>query len=370
MAVDYNDKRFQNVKSEETKALQNANNTYNNLINESNGLYQNLSNAAEEYGKTQSEIQQANTDFAIEQINQQKEWQKQDYTKEQKGAYADWQKQSNQYGVNAEQMAASGLNRTGYSESSQVNMYNTYQNRVAQARETYNRAVVEYDNAIKDAQLQNNAKLAEISYQALQTKLEYALNNFQTRSQLQQQQLAMQNEISNMYYNRWKDVLSQINTENALAEEKRQFDKQYALSKKAYSSSGRGSYSINPSGGGTKNGTIQQNNTSSKNTYGNSTATQQKSDYYAKNGYQPNYINNERLKSSGKKVYDVFSGEKTTKVTGLGSKGITPTAFGNQTIWTAGGRYYVWDGSSKSYVDVTDKYKTSVKEKVNFTWGE
>lgn len=254
MGVNYDDKRFTDVKTQEKQALQNANNTYNNLINESEKFYQDLSNATENYAKTQSEIQQANTDFAIEQINQQKEQQQKDYTREQKGAYADWQRQSNQYGVNAEQLASSGLTRTGYSESSQVSMYNAYQNRVSQAKDSYNRAVVEYDNAIKDAQLQNNARLAEISYQALQTKLEYALNQFQYKSQMKQQQLAMQNEISNNYYNRWKDVLSQINTENALAEQKRQFDKEYALSVKSLNAKSGGgggggnTPSINPKG--------------------------------------------------------------------------------------------------------------------------
>ena len=243
MAVNYDDERFKAVEKEQQTALNNVTNTYNNMINNSDKYYQDMTKAAENYGKQQTEIQQANTDFAIEKINQQKEQAQKDYTKEQKGAYVDWQKESNQYGVNAEQLASSGLRNTGYSESSQVSMYNTYQNRVSQARDTFNRATLEYDNSIKEAQLTNNAALAEIAYKTLSTKLELGLNQFNSKNQLLQQQLAAQQSVKDSYYNRWQDVLKQINTENALAEQQRQFDKQYALSKKASSSSSRKSSS-------------------------------------------------------------------------------------------------------------------------------
>ena len=238
MAVNYDDKRFKNVESQEKQALTSANNMYNTMINNSDNYYNQMQTAAENYGKQQAEIQQANTDFAIEKIEQQKDLAAKDYTREQKGAYADWQKESNQYGVNAEQLASAGLSRTGYSESSQINMYNTYQNRISQARDTYSRAVLDYDNGIKEAQLTNNAALAEIAYNALQTKLKLGLDQFQYKNELLSQQLQMQRSISNEYYGRWKDVLSQINTENSLAEEKRQFDKQYALSVSKLKSSG------------------------------------------------------------------------------------------------------------------------------------
>lgn len=244
--ANYEDERFKTVEQEQQTALNNVTNTYNNMINNSDKYYQDMARAAEDYGRQQAEIQQANTDFTIEKINQQKEQAQKDYTKEQKGAYADWQKESNQYGVNAEQLASSGLRNTGYSESSQVSMYNTYQNRVSQARDTYNRAIQDYDNGIREAQLTNNAALAEISYNALQTKLELGLNQFNAKNQLLQQQLAAQNDISDRYYGRWQDVLKQINTENELKEEQRQFNATLAL--KSSSSSGGSSGSSKNTG--------------------------------------------------------------------------------------------------------------------------
>lgn len=257
MAVNYNDERFQQVTREQNAALQNLNNTYNNMISQSDKFYQDQIKAAEEYGNRQAEIQQANTDFTIEKINQQKEQAEKDYIKEQKGSYADWQKQSNQYGVHQEQLAAAGLRGGGYSESSQVDMYNQYQNRVSQARDSYGRAVLEYDNGIKEAQLTNNAKLAEISYNALKSKLELSLSGFQYKNQLLANQISQTQALNDTYYNRWKDVLNQINTENALAEQQRQFNEQMALQRQAQAAS-----SVRVSSGGSSGGSSAIKNTS------------------------------------------------------------------------------------------------------------
>lgn len=227
--IDYTDQRFKNVEADKQAAIGNMENTYNDMISQSDKFYQDQINAAKDYASTQQELQQQNTDFAIEQINQQKDKANKDYTKEQSGAYTDWQKQSNQYGANAEQMAAQGMTNTGFSESSQVSMYNAYQNRVALARESYNNAVLNYDNAIKDAQLQNNAKLAEIAYNALQTELELALEGFQYKNTLLTDKANKLQELENTYYSRWQDVVTQMNTENAMAEQIRQYNESQKL---------------------------------------------------------------------------------------------------------------------------------------------
>lgn len=255
MAINYNDSRFQQVEQDKQNALNNVNNLYNNMVSQSDKYYQDQINASKDWAETQKENQQAQTDFTIEKIEQQKDWARQDYIKEQKGSYADWQKQSNQYGANAEAMATNGMTNTGYSESSQVSMYNTYQNRVATARETFNRAIVEYDNSIKEAQLANNSALAEIAYNALKTQLELSLQGFQYKNTLLQQQLAMQNETEDRYYNRWKDVQDQINTENALAEQQRQFNAQMALEReKLNREKAQSSLIANSSGGSSVSG--------------------------------------------------------------------------------------------------------------------
>lgn len=232
--VNYDDERFTQVEADKNAALTDIEKTYGGMIGESGKFYQEQIDATKQWADKQSQLQQEQTDFTIEQIEQQKAQAQKDYTKEQSGAYVDWRKQSNQYGTEAEKMASQGLTNTGFSESSQVSMYNTYQNRVSTARESYNQAVLNYNNAIKDARLQNNAALAEIAYQALQQQLELSLQGFQYKNNLILEQTNKKLEVDQMYYSRYQDVLEQINHENALAEQVRQFNENYALQVKEY----------------------------------------------------------------------------------------------------------------------------------------
>ena len=229
--INYDDERFKSVESEKNTALSQINNAYNQMINSSDQFYQAQQDAINDYKNTQTELQQQQTDFTIQQIEQQKGQANKDYLKEQKGAYVDWQKQSNQYGANAEQMAMQGLTSTGYSESSQVSMYNTYQNRVSTARETYNLAIQNFDNSITQARLANSSELAKIAYDALQQSLQLSLEGFQYKNSLILDQINKQQETEDRYYSRWQDVQSQINTENALKEQIRQYDEQLAYYK-------------------------------------------------------------------------------------------------------------------------------------------
>ena len=252
--VDYNDERFAKVESDKNAALKDVDNTYDPMINDSTQHFDEQIEAVKQWGETQKQNQQDQTDFAIEKIEQQKEQAHKDYLKEQSGAYVDWQKQSNDYGSNAEKMADSGLAHTGYSESSQVAMYNQYQNRVAVAREAYTRAVLNYDNAIKDARLQNNSVLAEIAYNTLQKSLELGMQGLQYKNSLVIEKANVKREVENNHYNRYENVLNHIYHEmsqaeqirqynETQAEQKRQFNETLALQKKNSSASGGSSRS-------------------------------------------------------------------------------------------------------------------------------
>lgn len=276
--INYDDTRFQQVEADKQAALSDVDKTYDSMISDTDKFVQQGIDASKHWADEQSRLQQERTDFTIEKIEQEKAQAKKDYTKEQSGAYVDWQKQSNQYGVNAEKQASAGLTNTGYSESSQVIMYNTYQNRVATARESYNLAVQNYNNAITEARLQNDSVLAEIAYNAMQEQFELSFEGFQYKNNMIKDKAAMKFQIDNEYNDRWQDVLSQINTENALAEEirqynesmaeeKRQFNEQMALEReqfeytKSKSSGGGGGSSGGGGGGGSKGssgGTIKK----------------------------------------------------------------------------------------------------------------
>lgn len=230
--INYDDKRFTDVESDKTEALSELEKTYGGMINNSDKYYQDQINASKQWANRQTLIQNQQTEFAIQKIEQEKAQAEKDYTKEQSGAYVDWQKESNKYGANAEQMAAQGLANTGYSESSQVAMYTAYQNRVATARQSFEITKMNFANAIKEAQLQNSSILAEIAYEAQKQQLELSLAGFQYKNQLLLDKADKKTAINNTYYARYQDVLDQINHENSLAESVRQFNEEQARKKK------------------------------------------------------------------------------------------------------------------------------------------
>lgn len=362
--INYEDDRFKQVEVDKKAALSDVENTYGSMISESDKYYQAQIDASKEWTDKQQQIQQDNTDFALEQIEQQKDQANKDYLKEQSGAYADWQKQSNQYGANAEQMAANGLSNTGYSESSQVSMYNTYQNRVAVARDSYNRAVLNYDNAMKDAILQNNAALAQIAYEALQQQLELSLQGFQYKNQLLLEQQSMKQQTEDRYYSRYQDVLNQINTENSLAEQVRQYNESMKLQREqmAYQKEqDNRNYQLqlqqlaeekrqfdakqSASGG------LMTNDEINKGYSGNVTNSAYWNGAYNKdckkfgtfsNGYQPKGI----------------SGHGTISKSGASYTFDTKTLYGQkqtvtQNVWTAeDNTYWYWDGAQNKYIQL------------------
>lgn len=235
--VNYEDPRFGKVESEKSQALTELEQTYGGMVEGVKDFYNAQIDASKQWADKQSQLQQAQTDFAIEQIEQQKEQAQKDYTKEQSGAYTDWKKQSNQFGVEAEQQAAAGMTGTGFSESSRVSMYNTYQTRIASARESYNIAVLNYNNAIKEARLQNNSALAQIALETFQKQLELSLQGFQYQNQLVLDQAAKKIELDSIYHNRYLDVLSQINTELSMAEQIRQYNEKMAEEQRQFNES-------------------------------------------------------------------------------------------------------------------------------------
>lgn len=232
--VDYTDKRFKDVAADEKVATQEVADAYDSMIGSADSFYQGQIDATKEWGEKQAQIQQENTDFLVEQQEQAKSKAYADYQKEQKAAYADYQKQSAKHGVAAEEMAAMGMTGSGYSESAMTAMYTAYQNRVSTARATYDAAVLNYDNNIKEAMLQNNAALAEIAYNTLQQELAIGLENMQYNNELLLAKMNEQQEVDDRYYSRWLDVQNQIQQENTLKEQARQYDESMAFEQKKF----------------------------------------------------------------------------------------------------------------------------------------
>lgn len=342
MASTTNDYRLTNVTNEKNNALNDMNNKYNTMISDSNSYYQNLINASKDYQNKQSQIQQENTNFTIEKLEQQKAKQERDYTKEQKGAYTDYEKAIDKYGVGAEEMASKGMSNTGYSETSKMTAFNTYQNRYATARQSYNDAIMNYDNSIKEARLQNNSALAEIAYNSLQKQLELSLEGFKYKNELIQQQFSNKMDIESLYETKYNNVLNQINTENSLAEQKRQFDAQMAENKRQFNS--QMSYKRSSSGSGGSESLTDGGGSSSG---------------YFSNGYQPDNVDGKKLSSAGKATKYFTFNKNQSKLA-------------SQNVWTANGKYYMWIGNGNNggdYVDVTSKVNSAKKKNQCVVWG-
>ena len=123
---------------EKQNELNKYNQTYDNLIAERNELTQNQQNYVDSWKETQTQIANDKLNQQVNLYNQEKEKAEKEYQKEAKASYIDYQKEVDRYGVSRENMVSNGLSNSGYAESSKVDMYNTYQNRVATARESLN----------------------------------------------------------------------------------------------------------------------------------------------------------------------------------------------------------------------------------------
>lgn len=210
MAKIEEDQRLQDIETKRDEALGKIEATYGGMIAESDKFYQDQIDASQAWEEQQKDFQQQQTDMAVDRIEQQKAKAEKDLAKEQSGAYVDWQKQSNKYGVEAERQAEAGLTGSGYSESSQVSMYNAYQNRVSVAREVFAQANLEFDNAIKEATLQGSVAMANIAYQAYQQRLQLALSGFEYKNTLLLEQLSREEAINAEYDSLWQSVYNQL----------------------------------------------------------------------------------------------------------------------------------------------------------------
>lgn len=229
--VNYDDERFKQVENEKQSELDKYNKTYDNLINERNNFTNQQQQLVDQWENTQKDIANQNLQYQKDLIEQQRNKAEKEYQNEAKASYIDYQKEVDKYGVSRENVTANGLSNSGYAESSKVDMYNTYQNRLATARKSLEDAGIEFDNAIREAQMSNNETLAQNALTALQNKLNIALEGFNYKTEQENNKLNWNNTINNNYYNRYKDVESQINYENETAEKIRQYNENMAYQK-------------------------------------------------------------------------------------------------------------------------------------------
>lgn len=351
----YEDDRYVANEEEKGNALTDNEQMYDGMIADTKEFYEGQMAEVDKIAKEQADNQQEQTDFAIEKIEQQKQQAQEDYTKEQKGSYVDWQKQSNAYGAQAEQMASQGLAQTGFSESSQVSMWNTYQNRIATARESLKRAEIEYDNMMKDAILQNSSALAEIAANAFAQKAALALEGFKYSNDLLTQKADREMQIQSMYESRGQSIIDQINYEEQMRYQQDQdrianerYERELSMQEEQWKVE-KEMYGI---GYDDDENIVFDQVTNSK--YWNGERAENVGGFgYFKNGYQPKGI---WVIHNGQKVPMKLSkyngGTKAGDIFGKDFANSSGVNVANQNIWTAGGKYFIWNGSKNKYEEV------------------
>ena len=208
-------------------------NKYANNIDQQNKLL-------DESQRIQNEQINENTQQILSEIERQRKYKEQDFNKEAKGAYSDYKHVINPYGVNAENAYSNGLGNSGYSETSKLNAYNTYQNRYATAKASTDRIMEDFNNQILQAQLEGNKELAQV-----------ALNKVNAQMSNLWQQLGLDATLTGnkVNYNQWLDEFNYKKEQDKLANEfaRQQFEyqKQQDALNRSYSRS-NSYYDYNP----------------------------------------------------------------------------------------------------------------------------
>lgn len=182
-----------------------------------------------------------NNKFVLDNIEQQRGYAKKDFQKEARGAYQDYQKLVNPYGVQAENIFSNGLGNSGYSETSKLNAYNTYQNRYATAKESTDRLMQDFNNQMTQAGLEANAQKAQFALQKLQTQMSNLWQQLDFDSTL------AQNKTS---YNQWLESFNYQKEQDRIANELAREQFEYQKQQDAIANSYRGSSGSSGSSGG------------------------------------------------------------------------------------------------------------------------
>ena len=226
------EERYAKVGTDKQNAINQSNQIYNDLLTNNTQLAQQQKDYINNWQTTQNEITDKNAKYQTELQNQNKLKAEKEFQNEavaSKNAYYDF---INPYGAQAEIQAQNGLSNSGYSETTKSSAWNTHQNRTAQARATLNNAIQQYDNAIKEIELNRDTTKSQYALQALQQQLDAALQEFNNSSQFKQNQLSNNQALNSEYNTRYDTLWNQINTEKQQAESVRQFEKNYALQEK------------------------------------------------------------------------------------------------------------------------------------------
>lgn len=214
----------------------------------------------------QRDIINQQTALNVAELQRNKDEIDKDVNKTNRALYAEYRKATNPYGANAEGLASRGLGNSGYAETTQTNLYNTYQKNITDTLNNARDLKSDFDFQMSKARQTGDITLAQNSLDILKNRMqlltqEYEMKNNRKQFLYQQerdrvsdnkwqQQWDYQKQRDSVEDSRWQTQFDYQKQRDAVADS--QWEKQYALSKKASASrsSSRSSSKKSSSGGG------------------------------------------------------------------------------------------------------------------------
>ena len=122
--------------------------------------------------KQQQDIVNKQTQMNVDELERNKTEVDEQAKKTNQGLYTEYKKASNPYGVNAEQTYAKGLGNSGYAETTQTNLYNTYQKNVTDTINNAQKLKSDFDFQISQARQNGDITLAQNALQIYMQKMQ------------------------------------------------------------------------------------------------------------------------------------------------------------------------------------------------------
>lgn len=148
----------------------------------------------------QNDIVNKQTQMQVDSLGRQKEQIDREATQQNRAIYQDYKKNSNPFGQQAENLAGQGLANSGYAETTQARMYNTYQNNITATLNNARQLKADVDFQIQQARQTGDITLAQ-----------NALQLYNQRMQLLSQEYDMRNNREQFLYQKKQDALAQRN---------------------------------------------------------------------------------------------------------------------------------------------------------------
>lgn len=228
-------------------------------------------NMLDESLKKQEEIVNKQTQMNVDALERNKTEIDEQANKTNQALYTEYKKASNPYGVNAEATYARGLGNSGYAETTQTNLYNTYQKNVTDTINNAQKLKSDFDFQISQARQNGDITLAQNALQIYMQKMELLTQEYELRNnreqylyQKEQDALAQSNWEKEYAYQQERDAVSDQQWQQTFDYQKQrdsvedsQWAKEYALSAKKVSNS-LSNNTINVNDNISKNGTVSK----------------------------------------------------------------------------------------------------------------